>query len=71
MASDYDAYDAILHRIFEKTQGEAWFKPNDESGQVSIRVIHSIPASVGGMDAVSTHQRHLPSLLLLISYSDL
>ena len=34
MASDYDAHDAILHHIYKQTQGEAWFKPTEESMQV-------------------------------------
>ncbi|KAF8489182.1 glycosyl transferase family group 2-domain-containing protein [Russula emetica] len=28
---DYDAYDALLHRIFRQTQGDAWFKPSAEN----------------------------------------
>ncbi|KAF8521626.1 glycosyl transferase family group 2-domain-containing protein [Hysterangium stoloniferum] len=31
MATDYDAYDAILHHIFRETQGDAWFKPLTEN----------------------------------------
>ncbi|KAF8452284.1 glycosyl transferase family group 2-domain-containing protein [Boletus edulis BED1] len=40
MAMDYDAYDALLHHIFKKTQGDAWFKPSEEniSAGVCIRV---------------------------------
>lgn len=36
MSSDYDAFDAILHHIFKQTQGEAWFKPSEESVQVRL-----------------------------------
>lgn len=36
MSSDYDAYDAILHHIFKQTQGEAWFKPQEESVQAGV-----------------------------------
>ncbi|KAF9788281.1 glycosyl transferase family group 2-domain-containing protein [Thelephora terrestris] len=27
---DYDRYDAILHHIFKQTQGDAWFRPNED-----------------------------------------
>jgi hypothetical protein len=36
MTSEYDAYDAILHHIFKQTQGEAWFKPQEESVQAGV-----------------------------------
>ncbi|KAF9647641.1 hypothetical protein BDM02DRAFT_3169688, partial [Thelephora ganbajun] len=29
-AMDYDRYDAILHHIFKQTQGDAWFRPNED-----------------------------------------
>ncbi|PVF94594.1 hypothetical protein CPB86DRAFT_776587 [Serendipita vermifera] len=37
---DYDAYDALLHHIFKQTQGDAWFKPAEEtiSTGVCLRV---------------------------------
>jgi len=37
---DYDAYDALLHYIFKRTQEEAWFKPSEEnvSAGVCLRV---------------------------------
>ncbi|KAG6334614.1 hypothetical protein ID866_4475 [Astraeus odoratus] len=40
MAMDYDAYDALLHYIFKRTQGDAWFKPSEEniSAGVCLRV---------------------------------
>ncbi|KDQ58169.1 hypothetical protein JAAARDRAFT_193608 [Jaapia argillacea MUCL 33604] len=40
MAMGYDAYDALLHHVFNQTQGDAWFKPEEEnlSGGVCIRV---------------------------------
>lgn len=28
---DYDRYDAFLHHIFKQTQGDAWFRPNEDS----------------------------------------
>lgn len=34
MTTEYDVYDAILHHVFKETQGEAWFKPVDETLQV-------------------------------------
>jgi cellulose synthase/poly-beta-1,6-N-acetylglucosamine synthase-like glycosyltransferase len=45
MASEYDAYDAILHHIFKQTQGEAWFKPFEENLQagVALRIANSPP----------------------------
>ncbi|KIM25812.1 hypothetical protein M408DRAFT_204530 [Serendipita vermifera MAFF 305830] len=36
MASDYDAHDAILHHIYKQTQGEAWFKPTEESMRAGV-----------------------------------
>ncbi|KAG9044384.1 hypothetical protein FS842_001486 [Serendipita sp. 407] len=33
---DYDSFDAILHHIFKQTQGEAWFKPTEESLQAGV-----------------------------------
>lgn len=54
MATDYDAYDAILHHIFKETQGDAWFKPLSENlaAGVCLRVSdpvvqHSTPGGVG------------------------
>ncbi|KAH8105321.1 glycosyl transferase family group 2-domain-containing protein [Cristinia sonorae] len=37
---DYDAFDALLHHIFKQTQGDAWFKPSEETiqGGVCLRV---------------------------------
>ncbi|KAF8589551.1 hypothetical protein K439DRAFT_1332659 [Ramaria rubella] len=45
MATDYDAYDAILHHIFRETQGDAWFKPLSENlaAGVCLRV-NALPA---------------------------
>jgi hypothetical protein len=28
---DYDRYDATLHYIFKQTQGDAWFRPHEDS----------------------------------------
>ena len=28
---DYDRYDAFLHHIFKQTQGDAWFRPNEDN----------------------------------------
>ncbi|KAF9021241.1 hypothetical protein BDZ89DRAFT_1103126 [Hymenopellis radicata] len=28
---DYDNYDAVLHYVWGKTQGDAWFKPSEEN----------------------------------------
>lgn len=40
MAMDYDRYDAFLHHVFKQTQGDAWFRPNEEhlSAGVCLRV---------------------------------
>ncbi|KAH0835762.1 glycosyl transferase family group 2-domain-containing protein [Lanmaoa asiatica] len=27
---DYDPYDALLHHVYQQTQGEAWFRPAEE-----------------------------------------
>ncbi|KAF8839998.1 hypothetical protein BDN67DRAFT_1011860 [Paxillus ammoniavirescens] len=27
---DYDPYDALLHHVYQQTQGEAWFRPTEE-----------------------------------------
>ena len=37
---DYDRYDALLHHIFKQTQGDAWFRPNEDnlSAGVALRV---------------------------------
>ncbi|KZT00078.1 uncharacterized protein LAESUDRAFT_732624 [Laetiporus sulphureus 93-53] len=37
---DYDRYDAFLHHIFKETQGDAWFRPNEDnlSAGVALRV---------------------------------
>ncbi|KAF8547857.1 hypothetical protein OG21DRAFT_1424121 [Imleria badia] len=29
-AIDYDPYDALLHHVYQQTQGEAWFRPAEE-----------------------------------------
>ncbi|KAF9255428.1 hypothetical protein L218DRAFT_884155 [Marasmius fiardii PR-910] len=41
---DYDRWDALLHHIFKQTQGDAWFRPQEEniSSGVAIR-IHDDP----------------------------
>lgn len=28
---DYDPYDALLHHVYQQTQGEAWFRPTEET----------------------------------------
>ncbi|KAH7912096.1 glycosyl transferase family group 2-domain-containing protein [Hygrophoropsis aurantiaca] len=28
---DYDPYDALLHHVYQQTQGDAWFRPSEES----------------------------------------
>ncbi|EMD36045.1 hypothetical protein CERSUDRAFT_115957 [Gelatoporia subvermispora B] len=33
---DYDAYDALLHHIYQQTQGDAWFKPSEEHVQAGV-----------------------------------
>lgn len=37
---DYDRYDAFLHHIFKQTQGDAWFRPNEDtlSAGVALRI---------------------------------
>jgi len=37
---DYDNYDAVLHYIWARTQGDAWFKPTEEnvSAGVCLRI---------------------------------
>ncbi|KAI6111866.1 hypothetical protein EDD16DRAFT_1897551 [Pisolithus croceorrhizus] len=35
---DYDAYDALLHRIFKQTQGDAWFKASEEDVSAGVCV---------------------------------
>jgi len=34
--SDYDAFDALLHSIYEKTQSDNWFKPVQDSGSTGV-----------------------------------
>ena len=54
---DYDRNDALLHWLFRQTQGDAWFRPNEEniSSGVALRVNDSMSCST------------LVSLLVLIS----
>ncbi|PBK61701.1 hypothetical protein ARMSODRAFT_1025432 [Armillaria solidipes] len=42
---DYDRWDALLHHIFKQTQGDAWFRPQEESltSGVALRVNDSPP----------------------------
>lgn len=42
---DYDRYDAFLHHIFKQTQGDAWFRPNEDnlSAGVALRVVDANP----------------------------
>lgn len=35
---DYDRYDAILHHIFKQTQGDAWFRPNEDQLPCGVAV---------------------------------
>ncbi len=35
-AMDYDRYDAFLHHIFKQTQGDAWFRPNEDNIAVGV-----------------------------------
>ena len=37
---DYDRNDALLHWLFRQTQGDAWFRPNEEniSSGIALRV---------------------------------
>jgi hypothetical protein len=37
-ALDYDRYDAILHHVFKQTQGDAWFRPNEEQLPCGVAV---------------------------------
>ncbi|KAF8908094.1 glycosyl transferase family group 2-domain-containing protein [Gymnopilus junonius] len=42
---DYDRNDALLHWLFRQTQGDAWFRPNEEniSSGVALRVSDGPP----------------------------
>ena len=42
---DYDRYDAFLHHVFKQTQGDAWFRPdeNDLSAGVALRINDNPP----------------------------
>ena len=33
---DYDRYVAFLHHIFKQTQGDAWFRPNEDNIAVGV-----------------------------------
>ena len=35
---DYDRYDAILHHIFKQTQGDTWFRPNEDQLPCGVAV---------------------------------
>ncbi|GJJ11705.1 hypothetical protein Clacol_005941 [Clathrus columnatus] len=64
MATDYDAYDAILHHIFKETQGDAWFKPLSENmaAGVCLRVSDPVvPASTPGSFGANGQPEPLPT----------
>ncbi|KAH9479118.1 hypothetical protein JR316_0007697 [Psilocybe cubensis] len=44
---DYDRNDALLHWLFRQTQGDAWFRPNEEniSSGVALRISDAANAS--------------------------
>ncbi|EKM53202.1 uncharacterized protein PHACADRAFT_259384 [Phanerochaete carnosa HHB-10118-sp] len=46
---DYDRYDAFLHHIFKQTQGDAWFRPNEDnlSAGVCLRVNDGVNTASG------------------------
>ena len=48
-AMDYDRYDAFLHHIFKQTQGDAWFRPNEDnlSAGVALRVSDGVNTPSG------------------------
>ncbi|KAI0746496.1 glycosyl transferase family group 2-domain-containing protein [Daedaleopsis nitida] len=33
---DYDRYDAFLHHVFKQTQGDLWFRPNQDAVSVGV-----------------------------------
>ena len=33
---DYDAYDAILHHVFQQTQGDVWFMAPEENTAAGV-----------------------------------
>ncbi|EMD36208.1 hypothetical protein CERSUDRAFT_115155 [Gelatoporia subvermispora B] len=33
---DYDRYDAFLHHIFKQTQGDAWFRPHEDTPAAGV-----------------------------------
>jgi len=37
---DYDRWDAMLHYLFKSTQGDAWFRPQEQhvSSGVALRI---------------------------------
>lgn len=47
---DYDRYDAFLHHIFKQTQGDAWFRPNEDAitPGVALRVSDANYANANG-----------------------
>ncbi|KAJ8502366.1 hypothetical protein ONZ45_g11833 [Pleurotus djamor] len=42
---DYDRWDAVLHYLFRQTQGDAWFRPDEQhiSSGVAIRISPGVP----------------------------
>lgn len=55
---DYDRNDALLHWLFRQTQGDAWFRPNEEhiSSGVALRI-----SDVNGLSLLSVACPHSPS----------
>ena len=41
---EFDAYDAVLHHIYNQTYGKVWFVPTEEqaAGGVSVRIANPV-----------------------------
>ena len=52
---DYDRNDALLHWLFRQTQGDAWFRPNEEniSSGIALRVNDGIFILFALLDALT------------------
>lgn len=59
---DYDRNDALLHWIFRQTQGDAWFRPNEEhiSSGVALRISDGMCRSgIRDPQPINGHPAHL------------
>jgi hypothetical protein len=62
---DYDAYDAILHMVFKRTQEDAWFKPSEEVCVLSVLLVRQLIPSRTSLPALLSVLRLVTSASFL------